>query len=85
MSKSAETSSSQTGWCNKPTKLQGQSILTLKFFMFSNATNQPKSNVERGYKCPRGLSGPPSVTLYKWSKYKKRLLLSKCTGTTLPT
>ena len=33
--------------------------------MLSNATNQPKSTVELGYMCPRGLSGPPAVTLTK--------------------
>ena len=33
--------------------------------MLSNATNQPKSTVELGYMCPRGLSGPPEVTLTK--------------------
>ena len=44
--------------------------------MLSNATNQPKSTVELGYMCPRGLSGPPAVTLTKQLKYKKRLLLS---------
>ena len=27
--------------------------------MLSNATNQPKSTVELGYMCPRGLLGPP--------------------------
>ena len=43
--------------------------------MLSNATNQPKSTVELGYMCPRGLSGPPAVTLTKKLKYKKRLLL----------
>ena len=41
------------GWCNKPTKLQFQSILTRKILMLSNATNQPKSTVELGYMCPR--------------------------------
>ena len=30
-----------------------------------NATNQPKSTVELGYMCPRGLLGPPAVTLAK--------------------
>ena len=30
--------------------------------MLSNATNQPKSTVELGYMCPRGLSGPPAVS-----------------------
>ena len=33
--------------------------------MLSNATNQPKSTVELGYMCPRGLTGPPAVTLTK--------------------
>ena len=28
-----------------------------------NDTNQPKSTVELGYMCPRGLTGPPVVTL----------------------
>ena len=41
--------------------------------MLSNATNQPKSTIELGYMCPRGLSGPPKVTLAKKLKYKKRL------------
>ena len=58
-------------WCNKPTKLQFQSILTRKNLMLSNATNQPKSTVELGYICPRGLTGPPAVTLTKELKYKK--------------
>ena len=43
--------------------------------MLSNATNQPKSTVELGYMCPRGLSGPPAVALTKYVKYRKRLLL----------
>ena len=30
-----------------------------------NATNQPKSTVERGYMCPGGLAGPSAVTLNK--------------------
>ena len=38
-------------------------ILTQKIFMLSKATNQPKSTVELGYMCPRGLTGPPAVTL----------------------
>ena len=65
MPKSAETSLSQKGWCNKPTKLQSQSILTQTILMLLNATNEPKSTVEFGYMCPRGLSGPPAVTLTK--------------------
>ena len=48
-----------------PKKLQFQTILTRKILMLSNATNQPKSTVELGYMCPRGLSGPPAVTLTK--------------------
>ena len=40
-------------------------ILKRKILMLSNATNQPKSTVELGYMCPRGLSGPPAVTLTK--------------------
>ena len=46
--------------------------------MLSNATDQPKSTVELGYMCPRGLSGPPAVTLTQVVEihmYKKRLLL----------
>ena len=33
--------------------------------MLSNTTNQPKSTVELAYMCPRGLTGPPAVTLTK--------------------
>ena len=40
-------------------------ILTHKVLMLSNATNQPQSTVELGYMCPRGLTGPPAVTLTK--------------------
>ena len=40
-------------------------IVTQKTLMLSNATNQPKSTVELGYMCPRGLTGPPAVTLTK--------------------
>ena len=43
--------------------------------MLPNATNQPKSTIELGYMCPRGLTGPPALTLTKWLKYKQRLLL----------
>ena len=35
------------------------------FDALKNATNQPKSTVELGYMCPRGLTGPPAVTLTK--------------------
>ena len=60
-----KSSKRQKGWCNKPTKLQFHLILTRKILMLSNATNQPKSTVELGYMCPRGLLGPPAVTLTK--------------------
>ena len=50
-------------------------ILTSKIFMPSIATNKPKSTEEYGYMCPRGLDGPPAVTLTKKLIYKKRLLL----------
>ena len=53
------------GWCNKPTKLQFQSSLTQQILMLSNDTNQPKSTVELGYMCSRGLSGPPAVTTHQ--------------------
>ena len=53
------------GMCNKPTTFQFQTILTRKILMFSNATNQPRSTLELGYMCPRGLSGPPAVALNK--------------------
>ena len=33
--------------------------------------NQPMSSLELGYMCPRGLTGPPAVTLTKKLKYKK--------------
>ena len=45
-----------------------------KYWCSQNATNQPKSIVELGYMCPRGLTGPPAVTLTKKWKYRKRLL-----------
>ena len=36
--------------------------------------NQPKSTVELCYMCPRGLSGPPAVTLTKKLKIRDFLL-----------
>ena len=42
-----------------------------KFLCSPNATNQPKSTVELGYMCPRGLTGPPAVTL---TKYKQNVV-----------
>ena len=32
--------------------------------MLSNPTNQPKSTVELGFMCPRGLTGPPYQSRY---------------------
>ena len=60
MPKSAETSLSQKGWCNKPTKLQFQSILPQKILMLLNATNQPKFD-------RRTLLHVPSGTLWSTS------------------
>ena len=57
---SAQTIRRQTGWCDKPTKLQFQSILTRTILMLSKITNQPKSTIEFGYMCPWGLTGPPA-------------------------
>ena len=34
----------------------------VKFWCSQNATNQP-TTVELGYMCPRGLTGPPALTL----------------------
>ena len=83
MPKSAEKRLNQKGWCNKPTKLQFQSILTQKILMLSNATNQPKSTVELDYMWPRGLSGPPAVTLTErtFFKYSRHLLPPHIWGT----
>ena len=36
-----------------------------KCWCSQNATHQPKSTVELGYMCPRGLTGPSAVTLTK--------------------
>ena len=59
-----QTEAKRDGVLN-PQKLQFLTILILKILMLSNATNQPKSTVELGYMCPRGLTGPPAVTLTK--------------------
>ena len=45
--------------------------------MLSYVTNQPKSTIELGYMCPRGLSGPPAVTLTEKLKYKKDINFRK--------
>ena len=47
--KNALTSWLQKGWCNKPTKLQFQSIFNTEKFDVLKTTNQPKSTVELGY------------------------------------
>ena len=64
-SESVKISLSQKGWCNKPTKITFSIYFNTENLMLSNATNRPKSTVELGYMCPRGLSGPPSVTFTK--------------------
>ena len=64
MTKNCQNKLKQTWWCNKHTKLQFQYILkTENLNDLQTATNQPKSTVEFGYSCPRGLIGPPAVTL----------------------
>ena len=35
------------------------------FWGSQNATNQLMSTIELGYMCPRGVTGPPAVTLTK--------------------
>ena len=66
-------------WCrNKPKQAEAKrdgvinpqnnnfnQFFSRKFWCSQNATNQPKSTVELGYMCPRGLTGPPAVTLTK--------------------
>ena len=47
-------------------------FLTREFLMLSNATNQPKSIVELGYMCPRGLLG-----LAQWDKIKTQAKSTK--------
>ena len=42
--------------------------------MLSKRYESPKSTVELGYMCPRGLLDPPAVTLTKYLKLKKNLL-----------
>ena len=48
--KSAKTRWSQKEWCNKPTKLQFESILkTENLYALKNDTNQTESTAELGY------------------------------------
>ena len=84
MPKSAKTSLSQRGWCNKPQNLQFQSILTQKFGCSQNARNQPKSTVELDYMCPH----PKSLHFYSlWLinyfsiRLVKRALINVCVTT----
>ena len=43
--------------------------------MLSKCYKLTEVDWELGYMCPRGLLGPPAVTLTKQVKYKKRLLV----------
>ena len=47
--------------------------------MLLNATNQPKSTVELGYMCPRGLSGPPNIDKIQSRKLNLAGLEQNCT------
>ena len=55
--------------CHWDSVINHKMIISINFntdnFDALNATNQSKSTVELGYMCPRGLSGPPAVTLTK--------------------
>ena len=73
--KRAKTSWSQKGWCNKPTKLQFQTILTWKILMLSSATDQQKSTGKLCYMCPRG-------HLFRIHNRKKRQRASNCLSCT---
>ena len=61
MTKSAKTSWSQKGWWNKQQNYNFNQFWHGKFWCSQNAMNQPKSTVELGYMCPRGLTGPPAI------------------------
>ena len=63
--KSAERSLSQRDGVVNQNNYNCNQILIQKILMLSNATNQPKSTVELGYMCPRGLIGPTAETLTK--------------------
>ena len=54
ISQTCQIKLSQKGWCNKPTKLQFQSILTRKILMLSITTNQPKSTRRTWLHVPSG-------------------------------
>ena len=48
---------------------------TRKIWCSQHSTNQPKSTVQLGFMCLRGLLGPPAVTLTSSWNSKNRLLL----------
>ena len=49
------------GWCNKLAIFN--EFKTRWNWCSQNATNQPKSTVQLGYMCPRGLFSPAAVAL----------------------
>ena len=53
------------GWCNKPTKVQFQSILTRKILMLSKRYESTEVDRRTWLHVPRGLPGPQAVTLTK--------------------
>ena len=63
--KMPKTSLRKRGWCISSRKLRFNQFCYRKFWCSQNPTNQSKSAVELGYMCPRGLIGPPAVTLPK--------------------
>ena len=63
--KNAEETWSQKGWCNKPTKLQFQSILNTENVGALQTLRINRSTVELGYMSPLGLTGPTAVILTK--------------------
>ena len=65
MPKSAKTSKAKRDGVINPQNYNFNEFKTRKIWCSQNTTNQPKSTVELGYMCPRGLLGPPAVTLTK--------------------
>ena len=75
MSKQAETKSD--GEIN-PQNYNFNQFVTLKILMLSKRYEPlAKSTVELDYMCPRGLSGPPSVTPTKKFRYKMTTCTTK--------
>ena len=62
-------------WAQRETMLQFRSIFTQTIFVLLKGYESTEVDVELGYMCPRGLTGPPAVTLIKCLKYKKRIPL----------